>query len=152
MNTTTNDIAALAASISAQLTSRGNLELGDDNQGTHGTPGQSYHEARVRYYLLANGDFQAVVDDRYGSNQGYLEQHGGDVNRIDGATLDEAISGAENLLGDSSDLAKAWHIASAQARATMRRIDSAQRQAEQVNPLAAYTIEQLQEELARRQS
>jgi len=124
----TQNVKIIAEKVGRELTSKGNLKIGSHDQGSHGTPGsQAYNEA-VCYYLLSDdGDYQVVIDDRWGSNQGRINKwNGGDITRMDGATLDEVIQLAQDHIEsmDNADgLMRAWRIASSEARATMRKAD-----------------------------
>lgn len=123
-----NDIKTIAERAGRELTSKGNLELGSDDQGSHGAPGSQAFHAAVSYYLLADGDYQVVIDNRYGNNQGYIEWHGGDVTKMDGADLAEVIQLAKEhieSLEEEEDLMRAWRIASSEAKATMRKAERA---------------------------
>ncbi len=51
-------------------------KLAEAQEGSRGIPGQcfSLHEAIVSQ--LANGRFELAIRQRWGNNQGYLEEHG----------------------------------------------------------------------------
>jgi len=149
------NIKTLAEKAGLELTSKGNLELGSDDQGSHGTPGSQACNSAVSYYLTPSGDVRAVIDNRSGSNKGYIEWHHGDVTRMDGADLDEAIQLAKEHVEslDDADLLRAWRIASSEARATMRKIeaaDAADATEDTRSPLADVSTAELEAELARR--
>lgn len=121
-------------------------EIGSHNEGSWGTPGSQGGDAEVCYYLLTTGEFRARVSNEYGSNQGYHEVQGGEKIQFDCASLDEAIDEARNYcesIENNSDLMRAHQIATNEARTWMRHNVSE-------NPLAKYTIEQLQAEIASR--
>jgi hypothetical protein len=145
------NIKTLAEKAGLTLTSKGNIELGSDDQGSHGTPGSRASNSAVSYYLTPSGDVRAVIDNRYGSNQGYIEWHGGDVTRMDGSNLDEAIQLAREHVEslDDADLLRAWRIASSEARATMRKIKAADT-TDTRSPLADVSTAELEAELSRR--
>lgn len=109
-----------------ELTEKGNLEIGSHDAGHRSPPGGSIVNNAVTYYLLASGDFRVVIDDRYGNNQGYFQQNGGDKIKMDAADLDEAIQLAKEhieSLDDSTELLRAWRIASTEARTAMRNAE-----------------------------
>jgi hypothetical protein len=145
------NIKTLAEKAGRALTTKGNLELGSDDQGSHGTPGSQGCNSAVAYYLTPSGDVRAVIDNRYGSNQGYMEWHGGDITRMDGADLDDAIQLAKEHVEslDDVDLLRAWRIASSEARATMRKIE-ADSATEETSPISDVSTEALLAELAKR--
>ena len=118
------DIKTLAQTAGLELTSKGNIALGYSDQGDRGTPGSQGCNSSVSYYLMPSGDVAAMIDNRYGSNQGRMEWQGGDVTRLDGADVVEAIQIAQDHVAslDDADLMRAWRIASSEARSTMRRI------------------------------
>lgn len=146
------NIKTLAEKTGLELTSKGNLELGSDDQGSHGTPGEQASNSAVSYYLRPSGDVQVVIDNRSGSNQGYIEWHHGDVTRMEGADLDEAIQLAKEHVEslDDADLMRAWRIASSEGRATMRKIEAADTTEDTRSPLADVSTAELEAELARR--
>ena len=146
------NINTLAEKARLGLTSKGNIELGSDNQGSHGTPGSQACNSAVSYYLTPSGDVRAVIDNRSGSNQGYIEWQRGDVTKMDGADLDEAIQLAQDHVEslDDADLMRAWRIASSVARATMRKIEAADATEDTRSPLADISNAELEAELARR--
>lgn len=145
------NIEAIANSIGEKLTEKGNLELGSNDQGWWNPPGGSIGNRAVTFYLLPSGDVRAVIDNRSGSNQGYIQWNYGDVEKIDGADLDEAIELAKDhcasMGNDSENLTKAWRIASAAARATQRKIEAA---GEMESGLESFSTEALEAELKRR--
>jgi len=122
-----NDIKTIANRLGRKLTSKGNLELGANDQGEPEAPGKLRCNSAVIYYLLGNGDYRVVIDDRYGATeQGEMKWHGGAKTHLDGIDLNEVIQLAKEhieSLEDSVALLRAWRIASAQARATLRRIE-----------------------------
>ena len=144
------NIKALAEKAGLELTSKGNLELGSNNQGSLGTPGSQGHYSAVAYYLMPSGYVRTLIDNRYGSNQGYMEWHGGDITRMDGADLDDATQLAKEHIEslEDADLLRAWRIASSEARATMRKIESVTEETD--SPLADESTEALLAELAKR--
>ncbi|HKJ61158.1 MAG TPA: hypothetical protein VKA94_04075 [Hyphomicrobiales bacterium] len=146
------NIKTLAEKVGLDLTDKGNLELGRDNQGSHGTPGSQAYNSAVSYYLTPSGDVRVVIDNRYGSNQGYIEWHGGDVTRMYGADLDEAIQLAQEHVEslDDVEMTRAWRIASSEARATMRKLEAADAPEDTRSPLADVSTAELEAELARR--
>jgi hypothetical protein len=122
------DIQTIADKAGRELTSKGNLEVGSHDGGKWSPPGGPIAKAQVIFYLLANGDYRAVIDDRHGSNQGQPEWHGGEVIQMDGADLAEAIELARAHIDDLEDgdaLMRAWRIAASEARATMRAVERA---------------------------
>jgi hypothetical protein len=145
-------IKILAEKAGLGLTSRGNIELGSDDQGSHGTPGSHACNSAVAYYLTPSGDVRAVVDNRSGSNQGYIEWQAGDVTKMDGADLDDAIQLAKEHVEslDDADLMRAWRIASSEARSTIRKIEAADTADDARSPLADASTAELEAELSRR--
>jgi hypothetical protein len=105
------------------------LEIGCNDQGSWGPPGQQGRTAAVGFYLCADGEFRAVLNNEHGSNQGGgrrgYEVHGGEVVRFSCRSLDAAIEEALTYckgLGDG-DLIRAHQIASCEARAWLRAHD-----------------------------
>lgn len=103
------------------------LAIGWHDAGDWGTPGSQGYSAEVAYFLLNNGEYRALINNEYGTNQGYRshEVNGGDVNRIDCQDLEGAIEQAliyVDGLGDKSGLLlRAHQLASAEARAWARQ-------------------------------
>ncbi len=124
----------------------GNIKLGENDQGHYGTPGSGITYKEVAFWLMANGDVRAVIDNRYGWNQGYFQQNGGAVQRLTGEDLGEAVELATAHCADDADLTKACRLAASEARATMR---DRERETPE-NPLAGYSDAELIAELERR--
>lgn len=151
------NLEALAKKLNLNLTEKGNLELGSDDQGYWNPPGGGIGFREVSYYLLPSGEFRVVIDDRYGRNQGYFEENGGRITKMDGADLEEATQLAKDHIESleksekSDDLLRAWRIASSQARSTMRKIEAENTEATR-SPLEDVSTEELEAELARRKN
>ena len=119
------DINDIATKLGLELTERGNLEIGSHDAGHWSPPGGAIRNSAVTYYLMADGDYRVVIDDRRGSNQGYPEWHRGDKVRLDSGDLAELIDEARDYISgmENSEVMQAWRLASNEARATMRRAD-----------------------------
>lgn len=65
--------------------------IGECDKGSRGTPGQSYGTTRARVYALPSGRFELTLLDAWGSNQGYLEEHGRNERRYRADSLSELL-------------------------------------------------------------
>jgi hypothetical protein len=127
------------------------LEIASNDQGHYGTPGSSIQYKEVSFFLMANGDYRARIDTRYGNNQGYFQENGGEIERIDCETLDVAIEEAtaycESMEPDNEGLARACRLAANEARQWERKHEVV---SEDRNPLADFSTEALEAELQKR--
>ena len=99
--------------------------IGEGSGGHRGQPGSGFYITSVAVAKLANGRFRATLSESWGSNQGYLEEHGGNEVKGRGATWAEAISNAEQrardakfnmkylaqAVGDAESACEDWEIA-----------------------------------------
>jgi hypothetical protein len=127
------------------------LEIASNDQGHYQTPGGSIRYKEVTFFLMANGDYRARIDTRWGSNQGYFQENGGEIERINGETLDtvidEATAYCESMEADNEGLARACRLAANEARQWERKHEIV---SEDHNPLADFSTEALEAELQRR--
>ena len=149
------NIEQIAEKLGEEVTKKGNIQLGADDQGYHEAPGGGIAFLAVAYYLRPTGDVSAVIDTRHGRNQGYFEGIGGGVVRLEEEDLEAAIAAGESYIDDMEDedqaaIKRAWRIASSAARAMMQRIKDLD--LPDHSPLGGISTEELREELARREA
>ena len=65
-------------------------EIAEAVQGEYGQPGSSFNLRIATVYRLSGG-YELATTIRWGSNQGYLEEHGRHERRYRAATLDELM-------------------------------------------------------------
>jgi hypothetical protein len=132
------------------------IKIGDNDQGSWNPPGGQISYQEVSFWRLNDGDFRAKIDTRYGSNQGYFQENGGGVERLDAGSLDEcielAVAHCDDVSGDNSGLPQACRIAAAEARTWLRHQPKPVAKTTKKVNLSKVSVEELQAELARRQS
>jgi len=96
-------------------------QLGSDDQGDAGQPGSLYTDFQVT--ILRSGErYRAEIREAWGSNQGYLEEHGSNEARAVAGDLRELRAEALSVISDSFDesvqerLCRALHNAIADAK------------------------------------
>lgn len=128
------------------------INLGSHDEGDWGQPGRQGHTARVDFFLLTNGDYRAKINTEYGSNQGYHQVNGGAIERIDCGSLADVITEATaycESLPDNAEILRSLRLAANEAR-NWERKNEVVTETKAVNPLAEYSLEQLEAELALR--
>lgn len=68
------------------------VKLASELEGSDGMPGTGYCKKVATVYKLSNGRFELETCIRWGSNQGYLEEHGRDQRRYRAVSLQELLS------------------------------------------------------------
>lgn len=128
------------------------IEIGSHDEGSWGSPGSQGYTAEVAFLLISNGEFRARINTEYGSNQGYHEINGGSVERIDCATLDEAIDRATEYcesIDDNTEIVRSLRLAANEARNWARKNQVV---SDDANPLEPYSVEQLESEVESRKA
>lgn len=83
--------------------SQQNQWLGSDDQGDRGTPGQEFSKMFAGVKRAKNGQYELHVRSVWGSNQGYLEEHGREERKFRADTLDELLRvGISEIRGDEA--------------------------------------------------
>lgn len=77
--------------------------ISTDDQGHHGHPGQQFSELSATVRKVKRG-YALDVLSRWGSNQGYLEEHGRTERQYRAAELDDLLRIGISEIKDDSDL------------------------------------------------
>lgn len=77
--------------------------IASDDQGSRGTPGQQFSQIFAGIKRAKNGQYELHVRSVWGSNQGYLEEHGREERKFRADSLDDLLKiGIAELRGDEA--------------------------------------------------